>query len=50
MMHICRGPNGLGYLVMGPSRKTTFALTTAELRSGYAKLDGEYLIKYYGQK
>lgn len=50
MMHICRGPNGNGYLVMGPSRKTTFVLTTTELLSGYANLDGEYLIKLFSQK
>jgi len=42
MMHICRGPSDLGYLVMGPTRKTTFACSLEEL-------NGEYLVNFYAQ-
>ncbi len=49
MMHICRGPNDQGYLVMGPTRKTTFVVSREELHGGYATLNGAYLVSFYAQ-
>lgn len=49
IMHICRGPNGRGYLVMRPTRKTTYVASIEELHRGYAKLDGDYVVKFYAE-
>lgn len=49
IMHVCRGPNEQGYLVMGPARKTCLVKDIDELYHCFGILKAGYKPEIYAQ-
>ena len=50
IMHVCRGPNGQGYLVMGPTRKTCYVKNSEELYNCFGIFKAGHMPNRYTQR
>ena len=50
IMHIHRGGNGIGYNIVGPTRRDTYVETIEDLKHGYAVPNDQFAVKIHAKQ